>query len=50
MSGFFYARKEHIMSDRNPMEAIDQDNYEDPNPEHPDYVVPAKGIKPLGGK
>lgn len=44
------------MSDLNPMEAIDQDNYEDPNPEEvtdqndPDYVEPAEGIKPLGGK
>jgi len=42
--------------DLNPMEAIDQENYEDPNPEevtdpgHPDYVAPAKGIKPLGAK
>lgn len=44
------------MSDLNPMDAIDQDNYEDPNPEeitdpdHLDYVEPAKGVKPLGGK
>lgn len=44
------------MSDRSPMETINQDNYEDPNPEeatepnHRDDVVPAKGVKPLGGK
>ena len=44
------------MSDLNPMEAIDQEEYDDPNPEeiadqnHPDYVEPAAGIKPLGGK
>ena len=43
------------MSDLNPMEAIDQEEYDDPNPEeitdpnHPDYVEPAKDIKPLGG-
>lgn len=43
------------MSDLNPMEAIDQEDYDDPNPEeitdpnHPDYVEPASGIKPLGG-
>lgn len=49
-------RKERTMSkDLDPMEAIDQDDYEDPNPEevtdpeHSDYVAPAKGIKPLGG-
>ncbi|WP_279630066.1 hypothetical protein [Glutamicibacter nicotianae] len=44
------------MSDLNPMEAIDQEEYDDPNPEEatdpalPDYVEPASGIKPLGGK
>lgn len=49
-------RKEHTMSDRNPIEPIDQDDYEVPDPEeatdlnHPDYVAPTKGIKPLGGK
>lgn len=43
------------MSDLNPMEAIDQEEYSDPNPEeitdpdHADYVEPAEGIKPLGG-
>ncbi|MGP9031569.1 hypothetical protein ACT17S_00640 [Glutamicibacter mysorens] len=45
-----------MSKDLNPMEAIDQDNYDDPNseeitdPDHPDYVEPAEGIKPLGGK
>lgn len=44
-----------MSTDHYPMEAIDQDNHEDPNPDevtypnHPDYVEPAKGIKPLGG-
>lgn len=44
------------MSDLDPMEALDQEKYSDPNPEpitdpkHPDFIAPAKGIKPLGGK
>ena len=45
----------NAMSDLDPLEAIDQEEYDDPNPQevtdpnHPDYVAPAKGIKPLGG-
>jgi hypothetical protein len=41
------------MTDLDPLAAIDQDDYEDPNPEpitdpdHPDYCEPAKGIAPL---
>ncbi|MGO4298383.1 hypothetical protein [Glutamicibacter sp. MCAF14] len=44
------------MPDLDPLEAIDQEEYDDPNPEevtdpnHSDYVEPASGIKPLGGK
>lgn len=44
-----------MSKDLDPMEAIEQDNYQDPNPDpvtdpkHPDYVEPAQGIKPLGG-
>lgn len=45
-----------MSKDLDPMEAIEQEVYDDPNPEevtdtdHPDYIEPAKGIKPLGGK
>lgn len=45
-----------MSKDLNPMEAIEQEEYDDPNPEevtdpkHPDYIAPARGIKPLGGK
>ncbi|EMQ98330.1 hypothetical protein [Paeniglutamicibacter gangotriensis] len=44
------------MADLDPQEAIDLEKYDDPNPEpitdpkHPDYVEPAKGIAPIGGK
>lgn len=44
------------MPDLDPMEAIELEEYDDPNPEevtdpkHPDYCKPAKGIKPIGGK
>ena len=43
------------MADPDPLEAIDTEGYQDPtpeeitDPEHPDYVLPAAGIKPLGG-
>lgn len=45
-----------MAKDLDPMEAIDLDEYEDPNPKHitdaedPDYIAPAKGINPAGGK
>lgn len=43
------------MADLDPLEAIDQQEYEDPtpeeitDPEHQDYCEPATGIAPLGG-
>lgn len=44
-----------MSKDLDPMEAIEQEVYDDPNPvevtdpKSRDYVLPAKGIKPLGG-
>lgn len=44
-----------MSKDLDPMEAIEQEVYDDPNPEEVtdaksrNYVTPAKGIKPLGG-
>lgn len=44
-----------MSKDLDPMEALDQEEYSDPSPEeitdpnHPDFIAPAEGIKPLGG-